>query len=288
MGDILHRPFLIAIEIAWRWIFGIPFLLICARQGQHILAQFPLESSGFNSIDTQNPWIAATQIVHVWIYYEPPVAAVVRWLLPPAALAWVAISGLGRAFLLRGLNTAASARRPLRIFAIMTLQAVWLVLLALTLWGWYRSIQWAATTHLTVEGDPDLLGFAIWAIFLTLTFFTAWALVSWTATIAQFLALLEKRSALSALVQTLRLGKTFASKLAEINLVLGIVKLALIVLAMVFSAAPLPFSDELSDALPVVWAASMIFYLVANDYFQVIRLKAFLEFWRVYRKKCDH
>ena len=35
------------------------------------------------------------------------------------------------------------------------------------------------------------------------------------------------------------------AKLVEINLVMGIVKLALIVLAMVLSAAPLPFSDQL-------------------------------------------
>jgi hypothetical protein len=72
--------------------------------------------------------------------------------------------------------------------------------------------------------------------------------------------------------------------LVEINLVLGIVKLALIVLAMVFSAAPLPFSDELgSDALHMVSAASVVFYFVANDFFQVVRIKAFAEFWRTFR-----
>jgi hypothetical protein len=93
---------------------------------------------------------------------------------------------------------------------------------------------------------------------------------------------LEKRSVLSALGQSLRLGKPFASKLVEINLVLGIVKLALIVVAMVFSAAPLPFSDELGEgAMHAVAAASVVFYLVANDFFQVVRIRAFLEFWKV-------
>ncbi len=57
--------------------------------------------------------------------------------------------------------------------------------------------------------------------------------------------LLEERSALSSLGQSLRLGKAFTGKLMEINLVMGIVTLALIVLAMVLSAAPLPFSDQL-------------------------------------------
>jgi hypothetical protein len=66
--------------------------------------------------------------------------------------------------------------------------------------------------------------------------------------------------------------------------VMGIVKLALIVLAMVFSAAPLPFSDELGPvAMRLVWAGSTLFYLVASDYFHVVRLKSFVELWRTYR-----
>ncbi len=74
------------------------------------------------------------------------------------------------------------------------------------------------------------------------------------------------------------------AKLVEINLVMGIVKLALVVLAMVLSAAPLPFSDQLGpDALHVVWAVATLFFLVASDYFQVVRLKGFVEFWKMFR-----
>ena len=97
--------------------------------------------------------------------------------------------------------------------------------------------------------------------------------------------LLEGRSAFSALGQSFQLGKAFTSKLAEINLVMGIGNLALIVLAMVLSAAPLPFSDELgNDALHWIDAGAVVFYLVASDYFQVVRLKGFLEFWKMFRE----
>ena len=280
MSGVFRRPSLIAIEIGWRWLFGIPFLLVCWKQAQQILTAFPLESSGFNSIDTQNPWVAAVQIANVASYYEPHVLAVMRWLLPAAALAWVVISGLGRCLLLRRMEN----RLPFRPVAMIILQAAWLVLFALTVWGWFGSMQWVAATHIAGAGEPDLIGYFIWAIFLSLGFFTAWALVNWVLSVAPLLALLEQRSTLSAFGQSLRLGKAFSGKLAEINLVLGIVKLALIVLAMVFSAAPLPFSDALgASAMHFVWAASGVFFLVANDYFQVVRLKAFIEFWGVYR-----
>ena len=62
-------------------------------------------------------------------------------------------------------------------------------------------MQWAAATHITSAGEPDLVGFAIWAIFLSLGFFTAFALASWPLSIAPFLALLEERSVFRLLVR---------------------------------------------------------------------------------------
>lgn len=280
MGWVIRRPSLTAIEVTWRWTFGIPLILICWNQWIRILAAFPLESSGFNSLDAQNPWVAVVQLANVVAFYQPHVVAVLRWLAPTAALAWVVVSGLGRGLVLKRMSPVL----PFQPVRMIVMQAAWLSMLAATSWCWFGCMQWTAATHISAGGEPDLVGFAIWAIFLSLAFFTAWALISWTLEIAPLLMLLERRSVLSSLSQSLRLGKPFAGKLAEINLVMGIVKLALIVLAMVFSAAPLPFSDELGgSAMHFVWAASTVFYLVANDYFQVVRLKGFVDFWNTYR-----
>jgi hypothetical protein len=280
MGDVFRRPSLIAIEVAWRWLFGIPFLLICWQQAQQILAAYPVESSAFASLDTQNPWVAAVQISSGISFYEPHVLAVLRWLLPAAALIWIVVSGLGRGLLLQRMD----AEMRFRPFTMMVLQGAWLGLFALVVWGWVRSMQWIAATHINVSGEPDLVGYFIWTIFLSLGFFTAFALSSWPFSIAPLLVQLENRSIRSALRESLRLGKPFTGKLVEINLVLGIVKLALIVVAMVFSAAPLPFSDELGEgAMHVIAAASVVFYFVANDFFQVVRIRAFLEFWKTFR-----
>ena len=50
-------------------------------------------------------------------------------------------------------------------------------------------------------------------------------------------------------------------KLVEINLVMGIVKLALIVLAMVFSASPLPFQTVATqDFFLLWWMAAVLLY----------------------------
>jgi hypothetical protein len=220
------------------------------------------------------------QQADVWSRYEPYVAHALTWLVPAAVVAWSVVSGIGRGLVLKRIEPGLRFR-PV---AMIALQAVWLALLGLVFWGWFHSIQWVAATHITADGDADLVGYSIWAIFLSLGFFTLWALVSWPFAVAPMLMLLEDRSAGSSYVVSFHLGRAFASKLMEINLVMGIVKLALIVLAMVFSAAPLPFSDELGpDAMHFVWAGSTLFYLVVSDFFHVVRLKSFIEFWRVFR-----
>ena len=67
-------------------------------------------------------------------------------------------------------------------------------------------------------------------------------------------------------------------------MVMGIVNLALMVVAMVLSAAPLPFSDQLGgDTLHVVWAGATVFYLIAHDFFQLVRLKCYVRFWQIFR-----
>ena len=153
--------------------------------------------------------------------------------------------------------------------------------------GWYRAIRWAADTTLN-SAAPNLVAYSAWVICLSLGIFVLWALLSWIFSIAPLLAMLEGTGVFRSLARSLRLGP-LTGKLVEVNLVLGIVRLALIVLAMVFSAIPLPFeADMTGTALYLWWAAVTLLYLVASDFFQVARLAAFVQFWRLYyRSRSD-
>jgi hypothetical protein len=279
MGWVFARPSLTALEVGWRWTFSLPFGIVALLEVFKILIALSPDSAGIASFDLQNPWVAAVQLSSIWTFYQPYIAGVLRWLLPAAGLAWVVVSGLGRSLIFKQMEPTLRFR-PV---AMIVLQVAWLAFFALTLWAWLRAMQWVAATHILPNTEPDLIGFAVWAIFLSLGFFTAWALTSWALSVAPLLMLLEERSPLSALRRSLRLGRPMTAKLVEINMVMGIVNLALIVLAMVLSAAPLPFSDQLgTEALHVVWTAALVFYFVASDYFQLVRLKGFLEFWKLY------
>ena len=280
MGWMLGHPGVVALEVGWRWLFGIPFLLVCWSRLKSVVAILPPDQSGLSDINAQNPWIAAGELSRALWKYEPLVTRELHWIVPVAVCAWIVISALGRNL---GLKLA-EPRIKIRPLAMLVLQSAWLAVFGGICWGWMQSVGWAAASHFRGTAEPDLIGFSIWLIFLSLGFFTLWALLGWVVSVAPVLMLLEDCPAPEALRLAFRLGRPFTSELFEIGMVMGIINLALIVVAMVLSAAPLPFSDELgSGALHVVWASAVVFYLIAHDYFQIVRLKCFMQFWKIFR-----
>jgi hypothetical protein len=167
--------------------------------------------------------------------------------------------------------------------SLSLLQLLRIVALALTVFAWFAMVRWAGRheiTDLPHGVEPSVVAFAAWLICLSIGSFIVWALWSWVLSIAGVLIVVEDRSLPSALAASVRQGP-LTMKLVEINLVLGIVKMALIVLAMVFCAIPLPFETQMAgNALYLWWAAVGVWYLAASDFFQIARLAAFVEFWR--------
>jgi hypothetical protein len=124
-------------------------------------------------------------------------------------------------------------------------------------------------------------GFAM-AVTATLLLFVLWAAVSWILRIAPVLAMSRGLGAVESLRAAMRLGP-LRSKLAEINLVMGIVKVALLVLAMVLSACPLPFESVESQTFLMSWWIGVgVLYLVASDYFHVVRAAAYDALYRLH------
>ena len=125
-------------------------------------------------------------------------------------------------------------------------------------------------------------GFAM-AVTATLLLFVLWAAVSWVLRIAPVLTMSHGLGVVESLRAAVRLG-ALKSKLIEINLVMGIVKVALLVLVMVFSACPLPFESVESQSFLMWWWSGVgVLYLVASDYFHVVRTAAYDALCRIHR-----
>jgi hypothetical protein len=269
------RPSLLGWELLWRWGFGIPAAAILYYEGAKILGSAALDRSPLSLSD---PLQAGQQLATTAAALTPVVVRVALWLGPLLAVSWAIASGLGRTAVLKRLDPAL---RPAPI-ALILLQLLRMVALLSVCLGWYSAVRWAAQATL-YEAQPNLVAYSAWVICLSLGIFVLWALLSWIFSIAPLLAMLEGTGVFRSLARSLRLGP-LAGKLVQVNLVLGIVRLALIVLAIVFSAIPLPFeADMTGTALTLWWVAVTLLYLVASDFFQVARLAAFVQFWRSYR-----
>jgi hypothetical protein len=277
LRDCWRRPSLLALEVLWRWAFGIPFAALVVWEGWHIYAgtASQLAGTGMNDVSLLDPTRAAVIAADVYAILAPPVFHALLWLLPVGLVGWAAASGIGRSAVLRRYDPSL----PRRWGALTILQLLRVAFLVGSFVLWFAGIRWAAS--ISLSGDsPNIVGYLALVICLSLGIFIVWALVSWVFSIAPLLALLERRGIASSLVRSLRLGP-LKGKLVEINLIMGIIKLVLVVLAMVWSAMPLPFEAVVQGpSLYAWWVFGTILYCVASDFFQVTRLAAFIELWR--------
>ncbi|HEY6414192.1 MAG TPA: hypothetical protein VIX42_10920 [Edaphobacter sp.] len=282
LSECWGRPSLTALEVLWRWAYGVPALLLLWHEAAKILNATPVDVAALRRMTIVDPMGAAETLVQTLAVLLPPVWQVAVWLVPLLLAGWVVVSSLGRTVVLR----RADGRLHARPMTLMVLQALRVVALAGSFVGWFLCVQWVGKVTvlgpLSVGGEPNLVGYFALVIVETLGLFTLWAVVSWVLSVAPLLAMLKGLGVGESLAAAFRLG-ALKAKLVEINLVMGIVKIALIVLAMVFSATPLPFENVTTpEFLMWWWIGVTVLYLVASDFFHVARLMAYLELWRAY------
>ena len=206
MSALFRRPSLVAIEIALALAVrhSVSARLLAAdadRFLRHIRWSLPAPSS----IDTQNPWVAARAALEcVPRSTSRMLLAVLRWLLPAAALAWIIVSGAGPQLLLmrmeprRALSAPRDDRAARRMAGAAGADVLGLVPLH------------AVGRRPRTSPQPAS---RIWWATLSGRSFCRWdSSRRWRWRVGRcrsrrFLLLLERRSALSALGQALRLGR---------------------------------------------------------------------------------
>ena len=275
-----RRPLLTALEVLWRWTYGVPVLLLLRFEALRILLATPLDYAELKQMTLLDPMRSSVTLAKAMLLLGPPVLRLAVWLVPLLLAGWVVVSSLGRTLVLKRIDPRLAAR-PL---TLMVLQAVRMLALcgsfAVWLWCLHSAADVAVTGPINQGQEPSLVLYFALAIIATLGLFTGWAVVSWGFSVAPPLAMLHGWGAGQSLRASFRLGG-LKIRLVEINLVMGIVKIALIVLAMVFSASPLPFETVATQGfLTSWWAGVLVLYLVASDFFHVARLVAYLELWR--------
>jgi len=280
MSKCWRQPSWTLLEILWRWAYGIPTLLILWYEGTRILKVVPLNTKALESMSLVDTMGAAKTLDGAMRLLLPPVLDVAKWLAPLLIVAWVVVSSVGRTAVLRHVDPRLHARPG----TFMVLQAVRVIALLGSFAAWFVGMQWASrltiAAPIAAGNEPNLVGYFSLVIVGTLGIFSLWAIVSWGLSMAPLMAMLRNLGVGGSFKAAFGLG-SLRSKLMEINLVMGIVKIILIALVTVFSSTPLPFQAVATPTfLAWWWAAVSVVYFVASDFFHVARLVAYLELWR--------
>ena len=282
LSECWRRPLLTVLEVLWRWAYGVPALLLLRYEGLKILQATPLDYAALKSMTVVDPLGSAQTLAKALALLLPQVMHVALWLAPLLVVLWVVVSSMGRTAVLR----RADRRLHARVGTLIVLQAVRVAALlgSFAVWFWCmeRVAEWTITRPIALGGEPNLVGYFSLVIVATLGLFILWAVVSWALSVAPLIAMLRGLGASASLMAAFQLGP-LKSKLVEINLVMGIVKIALIVLAMVFSATPLPFESVTTpEFLLWWWVGVTVLYFLGSDFFHVARQVAYLQLWRTY------
>jgi hypothetical protein len=276
------RPSLTVLEVCWRWTVGFVVIAMAYVAFGDFGVEWGIDTTALHNATVFQPAAAIAALAGVARSVWPHVVPGLKWLLPAACTLWLLCAAFGRTFLLRRLDPSL---RPQK-WAIFWLGAVRMVLLGAFWCGWAELLAWATRTAITGPAanhvEPDLVIFSAIVICGTLFLYVLWGIVSWPFQLAPLLAMLQDKGPIGSLGAAFRAGPV-RGKLIEINLVMHIVKLALIVLAMVFSASPLPFSTVTTATfLACWWSGVMLLYFAASDYFHVVRSAAYLALWKTY------
>lgn len=287
LSECWSRPLLTAFEVLWRWVYGVPALALLWHVAGRILSGVSLNTAALKTMTVTDPLRTSGTLAEAMAVLLPPVSREAVWLVPLLLVTWVIWSSIGRTIVLR----RADPRLHARVGTMIVLQSIRVIALAGTFLLWFLCLQWSAertvTGPLARGSEPNLVGYFALAILATLGLFTLWAIVSWFLSIAPLLAMLRNIGAGTSLTAAFRLGP-LKGKLVEINLVMGIVKIALLVLAMVFSATPLPFESIATQGfLNVWWVIVALAYFIASDFFHVARAVAYLKLWRAYETSAE-
>ena len=206
LSECWRRPSLTALEVLWRWAFGIPTLLVLRYEGLKILQATPLDYAALKSMTLMDPMASAGTMAKAMAALLPQVLSVALWLAPLLVVVWVVVSAIGRTIVMR----RADGRLHARVGTLIVLQSVRVVALlgSFAFWFWCveRIAELTVTGPIAAGGEPNLVGYFSLVIVATLGLFTLWAVVSWALSVAPLLAMLKGLGVWGSLAAAFRLG----------------------------------------------------------------------------------
>ncbi len=274
LRSVRERPYLLLIEIAWRWCFGLFMVIAVALAVAIYLRYFPISPEDMRALHSMVPILVATVIAKLVIDTGPALLRIVLVLVPVLLLGWALLASIGRSAVLS--RIAKFPARP--AFAASFALHFWRALLAfiasiaalLVVVG--AGFAGVGLTH-SMQPNIALTAAILFPGLLIVAF--AWSVVNWYLSVAVLFAH-AGRSMGGALREGYRFSRRRRRELARIAFAMGVLRLfwfLVMTIASLLVAALLARTSTLT-AIVLLLALTLIYFAVA-DLFSLARWLAY-------------
>lgn len=273
IARIRHEPSLLAIEVAWRWIFGAVALALLAFaffRLQHAVIINPEEDAQLHSMSPESIGQALILIA----YRAIPVAAHLAAIIVPALLIlWTIAASIGRAAIMAKLLGQDHTRLQWSAFiGVHALRA----LSVLGLFVGYLAASFGAAVLSNPE-NPNYLLSALVFLVMFVVVVAIWMWVHWVLSIAAIYPIKDSASLLVSLKSAFQLVQRKPGELAGIATGNGTARSIVALVFTFFGLLPLPLYPVAPGLLTVIEIIIALAYCVVSDWFLLARLVGYME-----------
>jgi hypothetical protein len=279
-GILRREPALLAMEVLWRWSFGLGLLGLSFFAYAHLRQAVLLSDADELAFASQDPFAIAEAAASVMTEALPLLLKTLAQISGVAAVLWIAAAALGRGFITRTLVRRFAAGCDLTLapdaprwtsFAILNFARV-LMLLILVI-GYFAGVLIAAL----VNGPGQRLLASALIVFASLAAASVlWSYVNWVLSLAPIFLVRDALSPLDSIVAAIGFIRRNYSRLAAVALWNSTWRGAAATIISIAGVCTAALHLTLSSwAITALLAVETLAYLAISDIFLLARLAAY-------------
>lgn len=268
---IHQKPVIIAIEIAWRWTFGLIATILLWMGTRAFLAGLRVSPDEEQALRGHDPTMIAAALTHILQQggVLQRLFGIMAAVAIPSVIVWIIAATLGRATTLKRLMPASNVNME----AILGLTVSRAALLVFGVLAWYAWMILCA--FVTLTGEPNYPLYLFLSMLALPLIAGVWGVLNWLLSLAPVIAVRDSSTAWKAYAETVRAIRRRRGEFTSVSTWLALPRLAAMVIALMLVVVALIATDSVmigSVALTIITLA----YCAFADYLYVVRLAAYV------------
>jgi hypothetical protein len=271
-----RNPLIAAIEIAWRWTFGLIGTVLLLLGTRAFLAGLKVSEGDEQVLHGQDPTLIAAALMHV--LQQSGVLqrffGIMAAVAIPSALVWIAAATLGRAATLRRLMPTSDVN----VKAILGLTLARAGLLLAAVIAWYVWMLLCAILTITPD-QPNYPLYLLLSMLALPVIAIVWGVLNWILSLAPVIAVRDGSRAWKAYSDTVGVVRRHRGEFTSVSTRLGLPRLAAMLIALMVTVVVLVATSPMVIGGVALTLITLV-YCAFADYLYIVRLAAYAQIAR--------